>query len=104
MIKLNISNLIPRRLAIYLLGIIPGVLFHLSAAFADDQRWMRNSAILQEPCAGNRRTAGELPKTPFQGTRRQCRTATCPTSRQLVQVDKFRLADNPGVIQSWSEL
>jgi hypothetical protein len=35
MIKLNISNLIPRRLAIYLLGIIPGVLFHLSVAFGD---------------------------------------------------------------------
>jgi hypothetical protein len=35
MIKLNISSLIPRRLAIYLLGIIPGALFHLSVAFGD---------------------------------------------------------------------
>jgi hypothetical protein len=35
LIKLNISNLIPRRLAIYLLGIIPGVLFQLSVAFGD---------------------------------------------------------------------
>jgi len=35
MIKLNIANLIPRRLAIYLLGIIPGMLFHLSVAFGD---------------------------------------------------------------------
>ena len=35
MIKLNISNLIPRRLVIYLLGIIPGLLFHLSVAFGD---------------------------------------------------------------------
>ncbi len=35
MIKLNIPNPIPRRLAIYLLGIIPGTLFHLSVAFGD---------------------------------------------------------------------
>ena len=35
MIKLNLSNLIPPRLAIYLLGVIPGVLFHLSVAFGD---------------------------------------------------------------------
>jgi hypothetical protein len=35
MIKLDISNVIPRRLGIYLLGIIPGVLFHLSIAFGD---------------------------------------------------------------------
>jgi hypothetical protein len=35
MIKLNLSNLIPRRLAIYLLSLIPGVLFHLSVAFGD---------------------------------------------------------------------
>jgi hypothetical protein len=37
MIKLNIANLIPRRLAIYLLGIIPGVLFHLSVAFGNPE-------------------------------------------------------------------
>ena len=35
LIKLNISNVIPRRLAIYMLGIIPGLLFHLSVAFGD---------------------------------------------------------------------
>lgn len=35
MIRINISNVVPRRLAIYLLGIIPGVLFALSVALGD---------------------------------------------------------------------
>ncbi|HEY6303069.1 MAG TPA: hypothetical protein VIX14_08380 [Terriglobales bacterium] len=35
MIKIDASNVIPKRLGTYLLGIIPGLVFELSLAFAD---------------------------------------------------------------------
>jgi hypothetical protein len=35
MIKIDVSNVIPKRLGTYLLGIIPGLLFELSIAFGD---------------------------------------------------------------------
>jgi len=35
MIKIDVSNAIPKRLGVYLLGIIPGLLFELSIAFGD---------------------------------------------------------------------
>src|SRR5712691_2931055 len=35
MIKIDASNIIPKRLGIYLLGIIPGLVFELSIAYAD---------------------------------------------------------------------
>jgi hypothetical protein len=35
MIKIDVSNAIPKRLGTYLLGIIPGLLFELSLAFGD---------------------------------------------------------------------
>ena len=35
MIKIDASNVLPKRLGAYLLGIIPGLLFELSVAYAD---------------------------------------------------------------------
>lgn len=35
MIKIDVSNAVPKRLGTYLLGIIPGLLFELSLAFGD---------------------------------------------------------------------
>jgi hypothetical protein len=37
MIKIDVSNVIPKRLGTYLLGIIPGLVFELSVAYADPQ-------------------------------------------------------------------
>lgn len=37
MIKIDASNLIPKRLGIYLLGIIPGLVFELSISYGDPQ-------------------------------------------------------------------
>jgi len=35
MIKIDVSNVIPKRLGTYLLGIIPGCVFELSIPYAD---------------------------------------------------------------------
>jgi hypothetical protein len=45
MIKIDATNVIPKRLGTYLLGVIPGLVFELSVAFGEPNPWRMNSGF-----------------------------------------------------------